>query len=152
MNCEIIISLVIGLISGILSSLLFWIVLNFLLTPSIKTDDQIQSNKHKQYIRVYNNSHFNVFEVICYLKYEHFNGSTYFRTDRTLPFLLKRGGMYVVRLDGRSPEKSKKDDFVESFFAQTKGKITVTITYQNRFGIKKTTDPIVLSYSNHDNA
>lgn len=151
MNCEIIMPLIIGLASGILSSLLFWIILNFLLIPSIKTDDQIQSSKHRQYIRVYNKSHLNIFEVICYIEYKYADGSNYFRTDRTLPCLVKRNGVYIVRLNGKSPYKSKKDDFVEQFFAQTKGEIVITITYQNRFGIKKTSKPITLPYQNNEN-
>lgn len=144
--------LILGIISGLISSLLGWIILNFFLTPSIETDNQIQHGKRKKYIRIYNKSRFNVYEVICYIEYKYADGSNYFRTDRTMPCLAKKDGEYKVILTGRSPENSKKDQSVMDFFEQTKGEIVVTVTYQNRFGIKKTTKPIPFTYTNDEKA
>lgn len=152
MNCEIIVPLIIGLVSGILSSLLFWLILNVWLIPSIATDRQIQHGKRNKYIRVYNKSCFNVYEVVSYIEYRLMNGASYYRTDKTIPYLTKKKGEYVVVLSGKSQiDKNTNNTSVEDFFNQKKGEIIVTVTYQNRFGIKKTTKPISIIYSNDEN-
>lgn len=151
MDCDIIIPLIIGLISGILSSVLFWLVLNVWLIPDIETDKKIQHGKRNKYIRVYNKSHFNVFEVISFIEYKFINGASYYRTDKTIPYLIKEKGEYVVVLSGKSQiDKNSNNTTVEDFFNQKKGEIVVTVTYQNRFGIKKTTKPISIIYSNDE--
>jgi hypothetical protein len=151
MDCEIIIPLVIGLISGIISSLLFWLILNVWLIPEIETDKKIQYGKRNKYIRVYNKSHFNVFEVISFIEYKFINGASYYRTDKTIPYLIKKKGEYVVVLSGKSQiDKNSNNTTVEDFFNQKKGEIVITVTYQNRFGIKKTTKPISILYSNDE--
>ena len=151
MDCEIIIPLVIGLISGIISSLLFWLILNVWLIPEIETDKKIQYGKRNKYIRVYNKSLFNVFEVISFIEYKFINGASYYRTDKTIPYLIKKKGEYVVVLSGKSQiDKNSNNTTVEDFFNQKKGEIVITVTYQNRFGIKKTTKPISILYSNDE--
>lgn len=151
MNCEVIVPLIIGLISGILSSVLFWLVLNVWLIPSIETDKKIQHGKRNKYIRVYNKSCFNVYEVISHIEYRLKDGASYYRTDRTIPYLNKKNGEYVVVLSGKSQiDKNTNNTSVEDFFKQKKGEIIVTVTYQNRFGIKKTTKPISITYLNDE--
>ena len=164
--CSIINPLVIGIVSGIASSLLAWIVLNVWFTSRLKTDDQIQYSKKKMFIRVYNKSWINVFEVTCRIKYIYSDGDVFFRTDQTIPFLERRTGEYNVVLNGNSGKpipssKNRKTDAVnnerniesnntmpvEKFFLQSTGTIILTITYQNRFGIKSTLPPIKLKYS-----
>lgn len=151
MNCEVFIPLIIGLISGVLSSALFWLILNVWLIPSIETDKKIQHGKRNKYIRVYNKSCFNVFEVVSFIEYKFINGASYYRTDKTIPYLSKKKGEYVVVLSGKSQiDKNSNNTTVEDFFNQKKGEIIVTVTYQNRFGIKKTTNPISIFYSNDE--
>lgn len=151
MKCEIVVPLIIGLVSGVLSSVLFWLVLNVWFIPCIETDEKIQYGKRTKYIRVYNNSRFNVFEVISYIEYKFINGTSYYRTDKTIPYLSKRNGEYVVTLSGKSKnDKNSNNTSVEDFFNQKKGNLIITVTYQNRFGIKKTTKPISISYSNDE--
>lgn len=153
MNCEIIIPLLIGLLSGLLSSALFWLILNVWLIPNIETDKEIQYGKRNKYIRVYNRSRFNVFEVISYIEYRYINGASYYRTDKTIPYLTKEKGKYIVVLSGKSQiDKNSNITTVDDFFNQKKGVIIVTVTYQNRFGIKKTTKPISIPYSNDEDS
>lgn len=128
MDCEIIIPLVIGLISGIISSLLFWLILNVWLIPEIETDKKIQYGKRNKYIRVYNKSHFNVFEVISFIEYKFINGASYYRTDKTIPYLIKKKGEYVVVLSGKSQiDKNSNNTTVEDFFNQKKGEIVIGV-------------------------
>lgn len=159
-------SLIIGIASGIFSSVLFWIVLNVWFTARIQTDDQIQHSKRKKYIRVYNKSLFSVYEVTCYIEYKFNDGTSFFRKDNALPYLEKRRGKYNVVLNGNSgklirnttksgqnsskTEKGTSTEYkmpVEKFFSQSKGTIILTITYQNRFGVKRTIAPVVLDYN-----
>lgn len=158
-------SLMIGVLSGIVSSFLFWIVLNVCVPPHIHADDQIQYNNRKKYVRIYNKSCLSVYEVICYIEYKYNDGNRFFRTDKPLPYLEKKRGIYHVVLN-RNSGKPIQDDIapksdqsgsksimpVEKFFSQPKGTITLTVTYQTRFGIKRTVAPIVykIEPSNYD--
>lgn len=137
MNCEIMYSLIIGVISGVFSSFIVWVMLNILFVPKISTDDLIQyKGKNKEFIRIFNKSIFNVYTVVCRIEYLFPNGHRYYRTDQTMPFLKRKDGWYKVALNGSSE--------TNRFFENPKGQILLVITYQNRFGIKSTTNPICI--------
>lgn len=133
-------SLFIGIVSGILSSLIFWFIFNVVFFPSVTSDDQIQSKKEKEYIRVYNKSCFNVYGVVCRIEYVFASGHKFFRTDQTIPYLHKKDGWYRVILNGSQE--------TNSFFEKGEGQVIIVITYQNRFGMKTSTKPICLKCNN----
>lgn len=125
--------MVTGIISGCISSIVVWWILNIALTPSLEIDDNIQYKRRKRYIRVKNKSWFNIYDVIC--RVEFWQGSkndSYSRTDSPLPFLEHQNGVYAIPLSG--------DIYTNRFFENIdeKSKMVVTITYQNKFGVKKT--------------
>ena len=67
-ECDIISSIVIGVFSGVVSSLIAWVLLNIFLIPHVQIDDEIQYGCRKNYLRIYNKSRLDVFEVVCYLE------------------------------------------------------------------------------------
>lgn len=156
-------SLNIGIISGILSSWIFWAILNLLVTPRITADNQIQYSGKKRYVRIYNKSWFTVYNVTFYIKYTYDDGNCFFRTDVPLPYLEKGKGVYNLELNKNSGrllkdnvKNSEGDPLqkrtvnsmpVEKFFLQNTGTIVLAITYQSRFGIRRTIAPITYTYS-----
>lgn len=148
MNSDMITPIILGVITGVISSLITWLILNIFVVPRIKVDDEIQYGKRKNYIRVYNKSIFDVYEVVCYVEYKLINGASFYRMDNPLPNLKKRTGKYIVSLGRNLYEiKNKKDlSKTDSFFSQDNGNIVVTITYQTRFGIKHTLKPTIINY------
>lgn len=148
-ECDIIYSIVIGVFTGIISSLIAWVLLNILLIPQVQIDDEIQYGRQKNYLRIYNKSRLDVFEVVCYLEYKHHDGSSFFRTTDPLPNLKRKTGKHAITL-GRnvsSSLSSKSISKTDTFFMQDNGIITVTITYQNRFGVKRTLKPKNINYT-----
>lgn len=148
MDSNIIISILLGVISGVISSFITWLILNIIVVPRIKVDDEIQYGKRKNYIRIYNKSLLDVYEVVCYIEYKLANDTSFYRMDNPLPNLKKKTGKYVVSL-GRNMCEAKNKKGVsktDSFFSQDKGTIIITVTYQTRFGIKHTINPIKIKY------
>lgn len=141
-------SVLLGVISGLLSSIITWIILNLIFITRVKVDDEIQYGKRKNYIRIYNKSLFDVYEVICYLEFKFDDGSSFYRMDNPLPNLKRRSGKYIVALGRNLQEMQGKKNLsrTDSFFSQDEGEIVVTITYQNRFGIKHTPKPAIIKY------
>ena len=146
-DCDVINSIAIGVFSGIISSLIVWILLNVVSIPRIQIDDEKQYGKRRNYLRVYNKSWLDVFEVVFYVEYQLSDGSSFFRTANPLPNLKRKTGKYIIPL-GRniSTLQPKNNSKTDVFFLQSKGTIVVTITYQNRFGIKRTCKPKKIEY------
>ena len=135
MNPELQKAIIIGVISGLISSWLFWLLLNYILAPSISTDKKIQHGKFKKYIRIYNeNKLFDAYEIVCYIEYiyhdENKNTQKLYRTSLTLPILKHSGGEHHIHLNGSVD--------TEKVFDDPDAILNMTITYQNKLGIKKT--------------
>lgn len=146
-DCNIINSIIIGVLSGIISSLIVWMLLNVISIPRIQIDDEIQYGKRKNYLRIYNKSWLDVFEVVYSVEYQFSDGSYFFRTANPIPNLKRKEGRGTIPL-GRntSTMQSKNNSKTDAFFLQSKGTIVVTITYQNRFGVKRTCKPKKIEY------
>ncbi len=128
-------TIIIGVVSGLISSWLFWSLLNYVLVPTISSDKKIQHGKYKKYIRIYNeNVLFDAYEVICYIEYIYHDANNkiqrLYRTSLTLPVLKHSGGEHNVHLNG-----SKE---TEQVFNDPNACLNITITYQNKLGVKKT--------------
>lgn len=147
-ECDIISTIVVGVLSGIISSLIVWVLLNIFTIPRVQIDNEIQYGKRRNYLRIYNKSWINIFEVVCYVEYLYSDGSSFFRMDNPVPTIRKRTGKYIINL-GRNinttenPKNFSKTDY---FFNQKEGTIVVTITYQNRFGVKRALQPKNIEY------
>lgn len=140
--------MLIGICSGIVSSLIFWILLNIISIPKIQIDDEVQYGRRKNYLRIYNKSFVDVYEVVCYIEYRYNEASSFYRTTNTLPNLKRRIGKYTISL-GRNANSSRMGKDVsktDDFFSKDKGTIVITLTYQNRFGIKRTLKPKSIEY------
>lgn len=123
----------IEIVSGCISSILVWWILNIILTPSLEIDDNIQYKRDKRYIRVKNRSWFNIYDVVCSVEFcQGSKKDSYKRTDSPLPFLEHCNGVYAIPLSG--------DEYTNRFFENIdeQSKVNITITYQNKFGVKKT--------------
>ena len=145
MDCEVQKTIIIGVISGLFSSWLFWILLNYILAPAISSDKKVQHGKIKKYIRIYNeNKLFDAYEIVCYIEYIYHDANNkvqkLYRTTLTLPVLKHSGGEHNVHLNG-----SKETELV---FDDPNAILNITITYQNKLGIKKTIP--VLNLKNSD--
>lgn len=148
MECDLVLTVITGVVSGIISSLVMWVVLNVLFIPRVKVDDEIQYGRRKNYIRIYNKSVFDVYEVVCYIEYKYDDSESFYRMDNPLPNLKRKTGKYIVALGRNLQEMQGKKDLskTDRFFSQEKGTIVVTITYQNIFGIKHTLKPTNIQY------
>ena len=123
----------VGILSGIISSIVVWFILNIVLTPSLEIEDIVQYKDNRRFVRVRNRSCFDIYEVICRAEYWYGNNkASYKRTNTPISYLEKKHGLVAVLLSG--------DTYTNDFFKtmNEKSYIIITVTYQNKFGVKKT--------------
>lgn len=142
--------IIVALLCGGASSLLVWYVPARVIMPKISCGTFVHISKKRE-ISINNESkRFDAFDLICYVEYINKDDEDIFSETSTIPILKRSSCNYKVRLKTlSSPNNTQKDGrqsskmFIES---QTKN-IRVTITYQNKFGSRQSTSPILLNYN-----
>lgn len=123
---------------GCLSSLIVWWLINIVLSPRLKIENEIQyPKKSKKYVRVKNWTCFNAYDVCFTIEYSRKGNKldSYISTGTIIPSI-ERGETYFLELKSKSDDEHK---CVETFFTDQNEKNTLVITavYQSKIGIKK---------------
>lgn len=120
------------IVSGLLTGIILWLLFNVLLTPTIEIGDEIVFNGKKRYIKVWNKSRFDIYEVVYRVEYWYGEAEkVYKRTNNPIPYLEKNGGMLAIPLGG--------DNYSNQFFENINDNshIIIFIFFQNKYGVKK---------------
>ena len=124
--------LMMEIVSGLLTGIILWLLFNVLLTPTIEIGDEIVFNGKKRYIKVWNKSRFDIYEVVYRVEYWYGEAEkVYKRTNNPIPYLEKNGGMLAIPLGG--------DNYSNQFFENINDNshIIIFIFFQNKYGVKK---------------
>ena len=120
---------------GVIASLIAWWAVNILLIPKFDISELLYNNASKPYVKIWNKSWhcLNVYDVKCYISYYYAYQETPFfnREAPTKPFLTK-GNRYI----NSSTIKLGGDERLTDFFKDG-NRLKITITGQNRFGVKQ---------------
>lgn len=119
---------------GILTAGISWFFANHVFCPHLEISDLKYNNNNRPYLIISNRSkHMNAYEVVCYISYYANKKHVYSRTDITRPVLetvQRKESKYQVKLDGSVT--------THTLFSKTVGlKLHIVVSYQNKFGVKK---------------
>lgn len=125
-----------SIILGVVASLIAWWAVNMLLIPKFDISEILFNNDSRPYIMVWNKSWhcLNAYDVKCYVSYYYENQKKAFfiRENPTKPYLKKgkqNENSFVVKMGG--------DECLKNFFHKNGNKLEITITGQNKFGVRQ---------------
>lgn len=124
-----------AIVIGVVASLIAWWTVNILLIPTFDISELSYNNKKSPYVRIWNKSWhgLNIYDVKCYISYYEAKSERplFMREDGTKP-LLPKGSRHIHSV----PIKLGGDERITDFFTDG-NRLLITITGQNRFGVKQ---------------
>lgn len=148
MNIDIILDVCLPIVVGIVTAGFCWFIANILFVPYLEVSDLKFTKKNRPYILISNKSKsVNAYEIVCYVSYYENGKLVHTRVDNTKPALetsIKRRNSYQVKLDGskRTHELFRKDGCLE---------LHLVVSYQNKFGVKKSVSKSLMAEDDGDN-
>ncbi len=119
---------------GILTAGISWFFANHVFCPHLEISNLKYNSNNRPYLLISNRSkHMNAYEVVCHISYYANKKHAHSRTDITR-YVLETTQMeesnYQVKLDGSAK--------THALFSKTVGlMLYVVVSYQNKFGVKK---------------
>lgn len=120
---------------GVIASLIAWWAVNILFIPTFDISELSYNNNKSPYVKIWNKSWhgLNIYDVKCYISYYNDKSERlYFMREDSMKPLLPKGSRYVhsvsIKLGG--------DERLSDFFTDG-NRLVITITGQNRFGVKQ---------------
>ena len=116
--------------------------------PKIKYNGFLQTD-HKRKVSIINESkHFDAYDLSCYIEYIDSKDNDIFREVSQIPFLRRDTAIDIKLKTVSFPQRTPKEDkpSLKTFLEKETRKLKVTITYQNKYGSKRSTSPRLVDY------
>lgn len=133
----------IQVLSGCVSSLLIWWVINFIFSPRLKIEKEIDFNR---FVEMSNKSLFNAYNVLIRVEYRNKNNpnNAHLGSKPRIP-TIERGDIIQIEL-------SDLDGFsVNDFFnkAGEKDSVVLLVSYESKFGVRKMAKRVIFIKKTH---
>lgn len=140
--------LLLALIGGGVSSFLVWFVPARVIMPKIKCSGFVQLDSKRKVSLVNESKHYDAYDLTCYIEYLDNKGNDIFREVSKIPLLEKDTTMDIKLRTMSFPQKVPKENkpSKQMFLERETRKLRVTITYQNKYGSKKSTPTWLIDY------